>query len=438
MAPSESTLNLGKPEALTVRQTNCSAAALSWRSPSDSENVLEYEIAVTPNPTGAAAGEAGLPPFAISSVKSVQHTIDGLESNTDYKVWVRARGPVGWGAHSDEALLRTGPPTRLLPAPQPPSHDSTVEKSTTACAAVQLRLPALRRGCARDTALVLEYREAGATEWLVYDTEESTADGTASSAGLGGTTDSALRVVLPKEHSHNSVYFRLRARRGLILSDPSPELGPIETCQPKPLRSAQTVLVAGGIALALILLVGCVVCRKAAATADDGFSKATPPRREPGMTQLKTTDEEDEPLDGCEELSVQYDLGLGAPFHGMLPLAGINNSADLLTELAEFGCELQDDVILSAGHMDAEFEDAKGKAKTIGPRTPLGEIVAAGEVTVRMKEQQRSKATRIINGASRDSDYELELDDAPIQANRRAAVSVKVAPRLVGTRAMLQ
>lgn len=433
---------------LTVRQTNCSAAVLSWQS-TESENILEYELVVQPTSVGAASAEQDPAPFAISGVLSTQRTIDGLESNTDYKVWVRARGPVGWSAHSDEALLRTGPPSRLLPAPLPPVIDSTVEKPTSECATVHLRLPALRRGCARDTALVLEYREAGATEWFVYDTEasatsatdDSDGTGSSSSAGLGGTTESALQVTLSKEHNRNSAYFRLRARRGLIVSEPSVEIGPIATCESKPLRSTQTVLVAGGIALGLLLLIGCVVCRQATATADDGFSKATPPRREPGMTQLKTTtDEEDEPLSGCDELSVQYDLGHGEPFHGMLPLAGINNAAELLTELAEFGCELQDDVILSTGHMEAEFDDAKGKTKAIGPRTPLSEVVASGEVMVTMKEQQHKRGvrpTRVINGANSrdlDDDDDLELD-APIQGRRGGAVAVKVAPRPVGARA---
>ena len=161
------------------------------------------------------------------------------------------------------------------------------------------------------------------------------------------------------------------------------------------------------------------------------------------MTRVKTTDDDDEPLAGADELSVHYRLGDSEPFHGMLPLAGIVDASELLTELAEFGCELQDDIIVGVNMMQAEYEDAAGKTKVIGPRTPLSEVVEAGEVTVLTKtaaQQQRSTPARIINGSGgvpRTWDDDLDLDDIP-HANAggaRGAVAVKVAPRPVGARA---
>ena len=107
------------------------------------------------------------------------------------------------------------------------------------------------------------------------------------------------------------------------------------------------------------------------------------------------------------------------------------DASELMTELAEFGCELQDDVVFSVSTMEATYENAAGKTKTLGPRTTLSEVVEAGEVVVQTKsaalEQQRTKPTRAINGSARlgsamDDDFELP-------EKGRAAVAVKVAPR---------
>ena len=87
--------------------------------------------------------------------------------------------------------------------------------------------------------------------------------------------------------------------------------------------------------------------------------------------------------------------------------------------------------------MEAEYEDARGKTKILGPRTPMSEVIEAGEVKVVSKAvaQQRSgKPAARINGArtmSGDSDFELESG----RPSQRGAVAVKVAPRPVGTRA---
>ena len=149
------------------------------------------------------------------------------------------------------------------------------------------------------------------------------------------------------------------------------------------------------------------------------------------MTRLTTTDDDDgvpgpdDDDDEREELSVSYKLSDGPPLHGNLPLAGITNSAELLQELAEFGCELQDDLILSVSTIEVEYKDEKGKRKVLGPRTPLVEVLDAGEVTVLSKafaaQQQRGKPNRAtINGAaSRTSDGD----------GRGGAVEIKVAPR---------
>ena len=155
------------------------------------------------------------------------------------------------------------------------------------------------------------------------------------------------------------------------------------------------------------------------------------------MTRLKSTADDDELLSGGQELSVHYKVSEGATFDGMLPLTGIDSTAELLNELAEFGCELQDDVILSVATMEAEFEDANGKIKPIGPRTPLAEIIKAGEVTVLSKafaqQQQRSRSTRVINGGRTSGDGIGNADD-DFESARKPAVAVKVAPRPVGMR----
>ena len=411
---------VGPPTALVVRHTDCSSASLSWQAPASGATILEYELVVHPTASDTADTVA-LAPFAISSVREAQYTMETLESSTDYKVQVRARVATGWGVLGGEALFRTGPPTRLLPSPQSPTLDETVEKATD-CATVQLRLPALRRGCARDTSLSLEYRETqtGDTAWREYNN--------ADQPTFGRSSESSVQVALPREHSRNSVYFRLRAHRGPIVSDPSDEFGPVDTCEAGPMRSLRTVFIASTIALAVLILVGCCVRYRA------GDLKS---RREPGMTRLKTTDE-DEPLAGADgndmdELSVHYKLGGDSePLHGMLPLAGISSSGELLNELAEFGCELQDEIIVNINMMEVEYTDAKGKTRSLGPRTPLAEVLEAGELVVMSKSvaaQQRSAPTARAGRGARGS------GSGSGDAERRGAVEIKVAPRPVGSRA---
>lgn len=103
----------------------------------------------------------------------------------------------------------------------------------------------------------------------------------------------------------------------------------------------------------------------------------------------------------------------------------------------------------SVSMMEAEYEDAMGKMKTLGPRTPLSEVVAAGEVVVLTKtaaqQHQRSKFTRAINGGSRSEqqapqplvdDDDLEPPSHAASRTRGSAVAVRVAPRPVaGARA---
>ena len=158
------------------------------------------------------------------------------------------------------------------------------------------------------------------------------------------------------------------------------------------------------------------------------------------MTRLKTTDEDElvHGPDGDEqELSVNYYLGDDEPIHGMLPLAGIQTSAALLNELAEFGCELQDDFILSVSMVEVEYVDLRGKAKTLGPRTPLGEVIEAGEVTVVFKaaaQQQPAGRKKIINGARTISALDDDDDDFDCESAPKRAVAVKMAPRPIGVR----
>ena len=97
--------------------------------------------------------------------------------------------------------------------------------------------------------------------------------------------------------------------------------------------------------------------------------------------RTRTTDEDD---GADDEISVRYELVAGGnrPVEGMLPLAGITSMEELMEELAEFGCELQDETILSVHTIEAYYEDARGKTQQMGPRTPLKEVIGAGEVTV--------------------------------------------------------
>ena len=127
------------------------------------------------------------------------------------------------------------------------------------------------------------------------------------------------------------------------------------------------------------------------------------------MTPLKTTDEDEVESLGPEaaggtdfesELSVRYELdGDGeTTVDGMLPLAGIATSAELLDEIAEFGCELQDEVILSVNLIEVTYADRGGKERILGPRTSFDEVIAAGEVRVTTKGAPRPP-NRVINAA---------------------------------------
>merc|ERR1719375_2009933 len=120
------------------------------------------------------------------------------------------------------------------------------------------------------------------------------------------------------------------------------------------MRSAHSVQVAAGVALAVLLVCFLVIRR----TASGGSSKDRPRAKDlEGMTPLRATDEE-EPLgpdDGDGDLTVHYELGDDS-IDGELPLTGIRSSSELLDELAEFGCELQDDVILSVSTIEVSYE----------------------------------------------------------------------------------
>ena len=434
--PSPKPKQLVAPTGLVVASTNCSSATLNWQPPQGGGLVIEYELAARPIASITAApgtdtsfNVVGVStPFNIGGMHHTVHTVKNLESSTDYAMQVRARTAAGWSPLSGETMLRTGPPSRVLPAPLPPVQDETPAK-TENCATVQLRLPALRRGCSRETALELEYQEFGGKEWRQY-ADWDDIDKVEEGDRLGKSTESELFVLLPKQHSHTSVQFRLRARRGPIVSEPSEVLGPIATCaEAGPVRSLDSVLIACSIAVVILCAIGCVIQCRASAGGDE-FAKSSKPNRD-GMTRLTTTDDDDgvpgpdDDDDEREELSVSYKLSDGPPLHGNLPLAGITNSAELLQELAEFGCELQDDLILSVSTIEVEYKDEKGKRKVLGPRTPLVEVLDAGEVTVLSKafaaQQQRGKPNRAtINGAaSRTSDGD----------GRGGAVEIKVAPR---------
>ena len=388
--PSPPPRPFGVPTGVAIKSTNCSCTTLTWHAPA-STLVLEYELSVHPQASSLSSGgssissSAGgttpaLEPFTISGVRAAQYTISNLESSTDYTFQVRARAASGWSALGEELVVRTDPPLRVLPAPEPPVHEQTQGLSDVAdCKTVDLQLPVLRHGCARDSALLLEYREFGGTEWHAWQAHE---DGMAL-APISPSGGSKVSVTLPKDRSKKSVEFRLRAQRGPITSEPSSVLGPITTCD-EPVRSSETVLIASGITLAVLLVCGICVCRMSSRGDGGSFSNEKKPERQ-GMAPLKTTDEEDERMmaDGEEELSVRYDLyGDGETLDGMLPLGGVRTTAELLDEIAEFGYDLQDDIILNVKQLEVYYEASDGKEKVVGPRTKLVDVVAAGEVTV--------------------------------------------------------
>lgn len=364
----------------------------------------------------------------IDGLRSSTFTLGHLESSTDYTFRVRARLGIRRGAFSAELVARTEPPDRLLPAPDPPARHVTEQSRLEGqpsdgdqkvaseaglradCAIVPLHLPRLRRGCIRDTALSLEYRnrEAGAGEWRKYG-----AGGDGDEPSLLTSDEVVLMANLPREHSRGSVDFRLRAHRGPLASEPSAVLGPIDVCaRSGPARSLKDVEIALGVAGVLLVLCVAGICRTMRAQ-DGAYSKEKPPKREPGMQRLKTTDDDEQALGpDDDELSVRYELGDESKvIEGMLPLTGIATSAELLDEIAEFGCELQDDIILNVSMFEATYQD-RGKTKVIGPRTSLDAIIEAGSVTV------TSKATV-------SKDRMTPVDDPADES----AIQIKVAPR---------
>ena len=339
--------------------------------------MLEYEVMIRLiNPSDAAASS---PLYSVGSVHTHEYQVDNLESSTDYTFRVRARTEAGWGAPCSEVVARTSPPARTLQPPKQPLRIESEEgeevgaNTEVTCTAVDLKLPPLRKGCTLDTGLSLEYRLPGEQDWLVYDRP----------ALIDNNLDRLRIANLPHGRSTHADY-RLRAHRGPLISEPSVVLKiNDEDCHDRgPLRSSSTVLVA--LAIAICLLVLCVsVLRQA--MRGQGSSNAMPTSELRGakkqqMTRVRTTDEDDEEED--EEISVKYEFVNGRPVEGMLPLAGITTTAELLEELAEFGCELQDEVTLNVHHIEAWYEDRRGKNKQIGPRVPLDDVIDAGVVVV--------------------------------------------------------
>lgn len=383
---------LSAPTALAGSQINCSAITLNWKPPAGGMGAFEYELVVHQVASSQASMSTAVAPFALAGIKSPSYMLENLESSSDYVIQVRGRGITGWGPFSAEFIARTNPPLRTLSSPEAPIAVQTSETlSDISCETVQLRLPPLRRGCAREDMLSLEYKVAGDADWHEYN-------------ALTTPPGQVMSITIPKARVAGSASFRLRAHRGPIISEPSAALGPLTLCaMDGPMRSPLSVQIAVGIAA--ILLLGCVlcICRTSSHGGTASLQLSSAPKDREGMTRLKTTDEDErlEPGENGEEISVRYDLGNGEPIEGFLPLAGINGASELLEELAEFGCELQDDIVLSVYTIEATFTDQRGKERVIGPRTPFHEAIEADQIIVSSKATVPRKTPRVINGTSK-------------------------------------
>jgi hypothetical protein len=352
----------GRPAtyALNLGRSNCSAMSLSWQGDVD-DTVLEYELR-----THQVMAAADSRPSVISNIQSTYHTVTNLDSSTDYAFQVRARTASGWGTFSSEMVARTDAPPRVMQPPESPIREHVKDES--GCGVIELRLPRLRRGCARETGLSLEYRLAGETEWRAYKHPQLIQD------------MELLRVDLKREGvrhvgASGAAEYRLRAQRGPLVSGPSEILPGLEKCKRQPPRFS-TTKVAVFAAIFVVLLVSIFLLWRATSMHQGG--RKSPKTKK--MTPVGANDN-DEDLD--DELSVRYELIIGGePVQGMLPLAGITTSAALLEELAEFGCELQNETILDEQHIEVYYEDRRGKTRPFGPNTPLQEALNAGEVTV--------------------------------------------------------
>ena len=333
---------------------------LVWKRPSDAldingEDILEYELVVNLISHSGASGIAPLDQpssssLSVAGIRTMEYVVENLEASADYTFRVRARNSAGWGALGAELAARTDPPSRVLTPPKRPEWEigDGLDHEAGCMSYADLQLPPLRRGCALETALSLEYRVAGEEVWRPYEHPSL----------LEGGLD-RVRVDLAQDRvvgSSASAAFRLRARRGPLISEPSEVLPSVDRCvgSGEPLRSPRTVTVALAIVLVVLLCLVVILCRatRAAQQHDDGaFSKERPPSKQQKqqMSRVRTTDDDAESMArDDDEILVSYELAAGGkPIEGSLPLAGIANAHDLLDELAEFGNELQDEAILS-------------------------------------------------------------------------------------------
>eukprot|EP00966_Prymnesium_polylepis_P321096 7377414-Prymnesium_polylepis.1 len=372
-APKAATLK-APPEVLEV---TCETTTLKWEPPEPDDSAtrdLQYELVASL----AAAADS---PVSVITTAATEYKVDHLEHDgTEYIFKVRARDnrhpAAGWGPYQSVLSSTTQLPVELtapdapkatatLEWPDPPKAAATLDAG---CTAIQLELPALRGDCARETSLVLEYRVAGDAEWAAYSQQ--------------GLTTKRLQVKVPD--ATLAYEFRLVSRRAELSSPASDSLGPITACgapvaaptgagAAEPLHSDVSVAIAASLVFALLGTACCCLYRAGSSASGDPLDEKPLRKQHHQVDQESSVGIED-------EVTVHYDIQ-GAVQSGILPLDGVSTVAQLLEEVADFGCELIEGAEFEAMDIEVYYEDENGKQKKLTSKTPLSAVLVAGTLS---------------------------------------------------------
>jgi len=150
-------------DKLQVSSSSCASVALLWHAASAvvGHPVLDYELSIQ-----RLAADANEHEHVIDGIKGTSHEATGLLPATSYAVRARARAKVGAGPFSSPPLtVTTAAATRAPDAPfSAPKPHAEAGNPSRDCAALELKLPTLRPGCAGDEKLTIEMSDGG--PWL--------------------------------------------------------------------------------------------------------------------------------------------------------------------------------------------------------------------------------------------------------------------------------
>ena len=189
------------PHNLRATTLSCGSCSLSWELPRRRgppvQRLLVNVATLGPGQADRGTVQLELPAAARDFV------VSDLRADTQYAFKVAAVSAAGEGRWSEVARVRTA---SVANRPDAPIAIPEATSSAPSCDSIELRLPALRGGCATDASLSLQMADAAQTlRWRVAESSLS-----------------STRVTIRSLDPRAAYVFRLQAQNALGLSEPGP------------------------------------------------------------------------------------------------------------------------------------------------------------------------------------------------------------------------